>query len=229
MRTLCLLLTVMLAGPAVAQVSPTLPGGDTRLQTVVYDPDRVVRLRVPLGYQTTVALDAEEQIETIAVGDSSGWQVTPNARGDHLFVKPLEIGQTTNLTVLTDTRLYSFELVAVSAPSAEAPFAVRFVYPEPAAGPEQPAAPAPAAYRLSGAQRVRPVSVTDDGVRTYIAWGAGKDLPAVFALDDQNREVLVTGYVRDDRFVIDTVYPVLLFRSDRQTARATREEPRAPR
>lgn len=224
MRALGLVLTLMLAAPAAAQVSPTLPGGDTRLQTVVYDPERVVRLRVPLGYQTTVALDAREQIETIAVGDSSGWEVTPNARGDHLFVKPLEIGRTTNLTVLTDTRLYSFELVAVSTPSAEAPFAVRFIYPERAAA-EPPAAPAIAGYRLSGAQRVRPVSVTDDGVHTYIEWSAGRDLPAVFALDDQNREVLVTGYVRDGRFVIDAVYPVLLFRSDRQTARATREEP----
>jgi type IV secretion system protein VirB9 len=216
----------MLAGPAVAQVSPTLPGGDTRLQTVVYDADRVVRLRVPLGYQTTVAFDAEERIETIAVGDSSVWQVTPNARGDHLFVKPLEMGQITNLTVLTDTRLYSFELVAVSAPSADAPFAVRFVYPEPAAAPEQTAAPANGVYRLGGAQRLRPVSVTDDGVHTYIEWAPGRDLPAVFALDDQNREVLVTGYVRGDQFVIDAVYPVLVFRSDRQTARATREAPR---
>lgn len=229
MRALCLLLTLMLAGPVVAQVQPTFPGGDTRLQTVVYDPDRVVRLRVPLGYQTTVALDAQEQIETIAVGDSSAWQVTPNARGDHLFVKPLEADHTTNLTVLTDTRLYSFELVAVSTPSAEAPFAVRFVYPESAGPPQQPAEASNVVYRLSGAQGLRPVSVTDDGVRTYVEWAAGRDLPAVFALDDQNREVLVTGYVRDDRFVIDAVYPVLLFRSDRQTARAAREVARVRR
>lgn len=225
MRALSFAAVLLASAPAAAQTLPTPPGADARLQTVQYDPNRVVRLRVPLGYQTTVILDPNEQIDTVAVGDSGAWQVTPNARGDHLFIKPLDLGQGTNLTVITVSRIYSFELHAASAPTAETPFTVRFLYLEaspPASSAGAAAAPAVNTYRLSGARRVRPMAIRDDGERTFIEWPAGDDLPAVFALDGQNREMLVTGYMREDRFVIDAVYPTLLFRLDRQVARATR-------
>lgn len=222
-RILSLLAALLLASPVIAQTAPGLPGGDSRLQTVIYDPNRVVRLRVPLGYQTTVVLEPGEQIDTIALGDSGGWQVTPSDRGDHLFIKPVDAGEMTNLTVVTDTRLYSFELAATYGPTAETPFTLRFIYPT--AEPEAASSPAvveAAAYRLSGAEKVRPARVSDDGVRTFIDWAPGNELPAMFALDGRGREVLVTGYMRDERFVIDAVYSTLIFRLDRQVARATR-------
>lgn len=223
-RSTGFLIALLVAAPVNAQTPPPLPGGDTRLKSVVYDAERVVSLRVPLGYQTTIVLDPQEQVETVAVGDSGTWQVTPNARGDHLFVKPLATGQATNLTVVTTARLYVFELIAAPTASADTPFTVRFQYPAAVTADAARNTLPLTEYRLTGSRRLQPLLVTDDGSRTFIDWSPGQALPAVFAVDDQNREILVTGYMREGRFVIDAVYPALLFRSDRQAARATRSE-----
>lgn len=221
-RLVCLLL--LLAGTAAAQ-GISLPIPDPRLQTLQYDAGQVFRLRVPMGFQTTLVLDPDEQVENIALGDSGAWQVTPNQRGDHVFIKPLRAGDVTNLTIVTDTRVYVFELSATYGATPDAPFVVRFEYPPaPSAGAEE-TRPADEIrhYRLSGTASLRPHAVSDDGMRTYIEWRPGQPLPAVFALDERRREMLVDGQMRDGRYVIDAVHQTLLFRLDRQVARATRQ------
>lgn len=221
-----LLALALLGTPAVVQVAPAAIA-DPRLRTLQYDPGRVVGLRVPLGYQTALILDPNEQVETVALGDSNAWEVTPTRRGDHVFIKPLSSGGTTNLTIVTDARVYVFELSVGSGPTIDAPFTVRFAYPETppsAASVAAPPAVAPGRYRLGGSRSVRPVAVSDDGERTYVEWRDEQTLPAVFALDDRRREMLVDGQMRDGRYVIDAVYPTLVFRLDRLTARATRLE-----
>lgn len=221
-----LLILALLGAPATAQVAlPT--AADPRLQTLQYDPGRVVRLRVPIGYQTALILDPNERVETVALGDSDAWEVTPTRRGDHVFIKPLRSGPTTNLTIVTDTRVYVFELSTASGAAMDAPFTVRFVYPQtPSAAASDEARPAvaPGRYRLGGSRSVRPAAVSDDGQRTYVEWRDEQTLPAVFALDDRRRQILVDGHMRDGRYVIDAVHPTLVFRLDRQTARATRLE-----
>lgn len=228
-----IVLIMLLSTPAVAQIAlPSTGGGDPRLQAIQYDAGRVVRLRVAMGFQTTVILDPNEQIENVALGDSAAWQVTPNRRGDHLFIKPLQSGGTTNLTVITDARVYTFELSATYGPTADTPFTVRFLYPD--AGPSiardiSPPQSEAGRYRLSGSRALRPRAVSDDGMRTYIEWGPEQALPAVFALDDRRKEILLDGHMRDGRYVIDAVHQTLLFRLDHQVARATRLRPGAGR
>jgi type IV secretion system protein VirB9 len=221
-RLVCLLL--LLAGTAAAQgISAPVP--DPRLQTLQYDAGQVFRLRVPLGFQTTLVLDPNEQVENIALGDSSAWQVTPNQRGDHVFIKPLRVDGITNLTIVTDTRVYVFELSGTSGGTPDAPFVVRFHYPpSPVSGTaETQPADEISRYRLSGTVSLRPQAVTDDGMRTYVEWRPGQPIPAVFALDERRREILVDGHMRDGRYVIDAIHQALLFRLDRQVARATRQ------
>lgn len=201
-----------------AQVQPSPGAGDPRIQTVRYDEDQVVRLQGMPGYQIDVEFASDEQIENVAVGDSAAWQVTPNRRGDHLFVKPLIGGVTTNMTVVTSARVYLFELTP-----GEAPFTVRFRYPAAtAAADEAPAAPIEGRYRVSGVHALRPSRIADDGIHTYIEWPAERSLPAVYALDSAGRETLVNGGMRDGLFVIDGVSPRLIFRIDQNVARADR-------
>ena len=45
---------------------------------MLYDPQQVVLLQVAAGYQLTLAFAPDERIESVAVGDSGAWQVTPN-------------------------------------------------------------------------------------------------------------------------------------------------------
>jgi type IV secretion system protein VirB9 len=236
-------LLALAATPAAAQVRPQPGAGDRRLQTIDYADDQVVVLEVAPGYQLTVELAPDEQIENVAVGDSSAWQVTANRRGDRLFIKPLQSGVTTNMTVITSARLYAIDLVPLTSPSPDMAYSVRFNYPEPArtgtGGADEAAgaggADAGAAadidgrYRVSGARALQPSRIGDDGRHTYIEWPAERPIPAVYGVGANGLETLVNGAMRDEVYVIDQVLPRLVFRIDRQTARAVRVEPRRGR
>ena len=67
-----------------------------------------------------------------------------------------------------------------------------------------------------------------DGEKTWIEWSPEVLLPAVFIIDDHGRESLANGNMRGPYYVIDSVHDRLLFRIDRETARATRHVPKAP-
>lgn len=210
--------------PAAAQVRPTPGAGDPRVQSVVYNPQQTVQLSVADGYQLTVELGQGEKVENIAVGDSASWQVTPNRRGDHLFIKPVGRASPTNMTVITDARSYSFELMPAYS-SFESAFTVRFSYPQ--ADSVAQATPLPedveGRYRLSGSKSVRPTAISDDGVHTYLIFGKNQSLPAIYARDDDGTERPVEGAMRDGRFVIDAVAEQLVFRRDRRFASAVRK------
>lgn len=217
-------LALLLASPAMAQTPPVPNAGDARLRTIPYDAGQVFRLRVATGYQSTVIFSPEERVENVGIGDSDGWQVTLNGRGDALFLKPIRPNSATNMTVITDARVYNFELSSAYAPGADTPFTLRFVHPGPATpAPESPGAELSVGrYRLSGARTVRPAAVSDDGVRTYIEWRDQQAIPAIFAIDEAGDELLVEGHMRGGLYVIDAVHRTLLFRVDGQTARAGR-------
>jgi type IV secretion system protein VirB9 len=223
---LLLALAALISVPAAAQVRPQAePGADPRLQSVAYAPDQVILLEGAPGYQMTIELSPDERAETIAIGDSSAWQVTANKRGDLLFVKALTGGVATNMTVITNVRTYNFDLAPAS--SAQMAYTVRFHYPPPPAAEEEELADAAAEgrYRLGGDKALRPSEISDDGIHTYIRWPRDRALPAVYAVTDSGLEMLVNGMMRaDDLFVIDSVSRKLVFRIDGNTATATRQK-----
>ena len=217
------MILLLAAAPLAAQVRPqAAAGGDPRVQSVEYRADQVVSLEVAPGYQLMLEFAPDERIESVAVGDSAAWQITPNRNGDRVFVKPL-LSLPSNLTVITSARLYAFELNPLFGPSAEMAYVVRFTYPsaETATAEAGPAGLA-GRYRLSGARALRPSRISDDGRHTYIEWPRDRALPAVYALDERGQEALVNGMMRDDLFVIDAVVRRLVFRIDRDVARAER-------
>lgn len=230
MRTLAVA-ALLLAAPAAAQVRPQTGEGDPRIQVVDYHADQVVQLAVAPGYLLTIQFAPDEQIETVALGEGSGWQASANARRDYLFVKATGAVSPTNMTVVTSVRLYSFDLGAGGA--GDMAYTLRFRYPT-AASAETAAAPPPdfppgGGWRVSGARALRPARISDDGAHIYLAWPRDRALPAVYAVDDQGGEALVNGAMRDDLFVIDGVVRRLAFRIDRQVARAERLPPRRRR
>ena len=77
-------------------------------------------------------------------------------------------------------------------------------------------------YRVTGEKALRPESIRDDGVHTYLIWHPDQALPAVFAINASGDEEIVDGYMRDGVFTIDRVYAKLVFRIDRKTAKAER-------
>ncbi|HEX4738832.1 MAG TPA: TrbG/VirB9 family P-type conjugative transfer protein [Allosphingosinicella sp.] len=230
MRALLCLFAAALAAassPLAAQVRPKPGPGDPRIQSIDFTPDQVFQLQGAPGYAVTVELSPDEQVENVAIGDSNAWQVTANHRGDHLFVKALQ-AVPTNMTVITNVRLYNFELVPGSP--GEIAYTVRFHYPSPTDGATAAADDAPSAngegrYKLGGDRALRPSAISDDGRHTYISWPRDRSLPAVYALNEAGRETLVNGMMRDDVFVIDSVSQKLVFRIDNRVARADRLRP----
>ncbi|MBX3564018.1 MAG: TrbG/VirB9 family P-type conjugative transfer protein [Sphingomonas sp.] len=226
MRAILLLLALMPLN-ARAQMAPA---GASQVQIIDYVPDGLFTLGAAPGYQLMIELAPDERIENVAVGDSGAWQVTANKRGDRLFVKLVQPGISTNMIVATDARLYSFELTPVSETARGLPYSVRFRYPSPA-----PAAPPDAAmpdallgrYKVRGAAELRPSGIHDDGVHTYVEWPEDRALPAIYAINDQGKEMLVNGMMRDGRMVIDSVQAKLVFRIDRRSAIALRVAPKA--
>lgn len=218
------LLALALAGQTPLPPPPP-PPGSMRVQTIDYVEDRVVTLQGMPGYQVAVEFGGDERIENVSVGDPSAWQVTANKRGDHLFVRPLQGGASTNMVVVTDRRLYAFDLVPLSGGPSDLVYAIRFRYP-PAEGTQPPGEDAMAGrYRLHGARGLRPEALSDDGVHTYLQWPASATLPAIYTLDGDGRETLAGGAMRGDTYVIDSIAQRLVFRRDRRVAYADRLKP----
>ena len=227
MRLVALLL-LFAAQPLMAQVSPTPGNADSRLQSVPYNPDQIVALSVASGYQLMVRFAPGEIVETIAVGDSSAWQVTASKRGDIVFIKNLLANSVTNMTIVTDARVYNFELAPSSGYGGASAFSVGFIYPEPIKATVEPKNQEQFDYRIRGSRAIRPSTISFDGAVTVIEWRADQSLPAVFTANGQ-QESLVNGEIRDGRYVVTGAPETLIFRLDKQVARATRQPMRKPR
>lgn len=228
--TLPVALALLLAGPAAAQ--------DSRLRTVPYEPDAVTVVKVVPGFVATVVLSPDERVESIAVGNSGAWEVSPSKSGDHVFVRPLSTGTTTNAEIITDTRHYTLLLQSTFDGDPEAAFQLRFDYAS-AAGPvpadavsSEPgvarAIGMPGRYRLSGTRAIRPVAISDDGVRTQMAFDAAATMPAVYAVDAQGHETLVTLRRDGDVWIVDRLWPRYVFRLGKATVHARRFVERQP-
>ena len=201
----------LLAAPAVAVVPRPGPG-DPRIHVVDYDPSAVVELRGALGYQMSIEFDPLEKIENVAIGDSLGWQVTPNRRANIIFLKPMSNGPATNMSVVTNARRYNFQLsVRPRSASRSVPFTVRFLYPPPAFVAVVPPPPPPPPqernrdYSYQGSAKTLPLRIFDDGEATYFTFKAQEDMPAIYAVDPDGKEAVVNSHERDGYVVVDRI------------------------
>jgi len=231
---------LLLAGAAAAHAQTA---GDPRLVERLYNPLEVVVIDGKPRVQATIAFAEDEQIENVAIGDSSTWQVTPNKRANLLFVKPLSDRATTNMTVVTDRRTYLFDLVA--SPDADAIYVLRFTYPEEPEAETQVAAVAsdvemtaatdpyavsdPAqlnfAWKPNGEAKLFPTQAYDDGTATFLSWAAGTPIPAILIKDDEGTEGPVNFAVRGDTIVVDGVPREIVLRLGDDTATIVNEGP----
>jgi type IV secretion system protein VirB9 len=236
----------LLAAPAGAVV-PHPGAGDPRIHEVLYDPSQVVELHGVLGYQLSLEFDPSEHIENVAIGDSLGWQVTPNRKANLLFLKPMAQRPDTNMSVVTNLRRYNFQLSVRGKSAAKAiPYSVRFLYPEPVMAYVAPPLPPPPpvdrnhAYSYQGSAKAAPTQLFDDGQATYFAFGRDDDLPAIFAVDPDGGEAVVNSHMRDGYIVVDRLAAGFVLRRGKdvtrvfndgwrsQQASTLRERPRDP-
>lgn len=174
--------------------SPALSAADPRLRSVHYEANQVVSVQGRLGFQSMIQFAPGEEIENVAVGNSEAWQVTPNKRANLLFLKPLATKARTNMTVVTDQRVYLFDL-SVAGGKGEPVYNLSFTYdaPKPVAPPAQTrqasAAPVMTAMPVSWAApgfAALSGSAPAPGVKLNYAWKAkgDKDLMPRKTYDD---------------------------------------------
>ncbi|MFZ4602127.1 MAG: TrbG/VirB9 family P-type conjugative transfer protein [Caulobacterales bacterium] len=224
-RLLALLLIAAAPGVAVAQ--PASTSVDKRIRTVPYSENAIVTLVGRLGFQTVIEFDPAERIENVSIGDSIGWQVTPNRRATLLFLKPVE-ASATNMTVVTTLRRYVFDLRVTESEKptdGAAVYVLRFKYPPPppepvkATPPPPPPPPPPVlntAYSQKGSAKIAPSRIWDDGRFTYFEFPDRAEPPAVAAIGPDGREGLINFRFEGRIMVVDVVAPAFVLRHGKE-------------
>lgn len=194
---------------------------DHRVRTVMYQPDGVYKFTGHYGFQSAIEFGEGEEISTISMGDSTGWQINP--LGNRLFVKPVDQDATTNMTLITNQHTYLFELharEALAIDDDDMVFILRFMYPGQddttvlsKFGDSVPLGDAldnpnsyNFAYTISGPERLSPLRIFDDGEFTYFEFrDVNADLPAFFLVNTDGSESLINFRVRDNFIVVERV------------------------
>lgn len=224
--TIFMLLT-QYSGMASALGIPRSIGGESRIKILNYTPNTVYKFVGHYEYQSIIEFGLDEEIDTITMGTPTPWQIVP--AGNRIFIKPIEDNATTNMTVITNKRMYFFEMhahEAVSINDEKLSFVVKFVYPEQYNFSANVAATNLGAvsnsnggpdlskpelynfkYTISGnAKAIEPLQIFDDGEFTYFKFkDLNAELPAIFQVDKRGNEGLVNFRVSGGYVVVERV------------------------
>ncbi|MFL6726602.1 MAG: TrbG/VirB9 family P-type conjugative transfer protein [Sphingomicrobium sp.] len=227
---------VSVAAFTVLVCTSAVASADSRIRTLAYNPDEIVRILGKAGIQSTIEFASDERIENVAVGNSAEWQITPNRRASLLFVKPLAARSRTNMTVVTDRRTYMFDLVAGDRRTTPV-YALKFSYPndkpleapraiqQAAVAPPQIQSPAAMTadklhfdWNTKGSAKLLPARVFDDGAALYLAWNRDTPLPAILTQSDDRREGPVNYRMSGEYIVISPIPANLVLRYGTRSA-----------
>ncbi len=139
---------------------------DSRIRTLVYNDNEVFQLKFHYGFQSFIEFAPDEDIEIISLGESYPWKITPI--GKRLFIRPIQVDVTTNMTVITTKRIYQFEITGLAyddRANEDLIYSVRFFYPD--EGIKNPQMPA----KDSSSVSVDTISVSDGFALTNIERG----------------------------------------------------------
>lgn len=130
---------------------------DSRIRTLVYNPNEVYELKFYYNYQSFIEFSNDEEIEMISVGEAFAWRLTP--AGKRLFIRPLEISAHTNMTIITNRRIYHFDIRSdefTGKADEDLVYTVRFFYPQ--IGQPLPLPPQLAVPNVAMRPRVKPAT-----------------------------------------------------------------------
>ncbi|MEQ9115342.1 MAG: P-type conjugative transfer protein VirB9 [Rickettsiales bacterium] len=212
-----ILIIFFIAFSAHAAREPRAISLDSRLRVWSYDPNVVYKYIGYLGYQGSIVFGDGEAIETISMGDPTGWQIINS--GNRLFLKPTSKDATTNMTLITNMRLYFFEMHAEETDSIDDPglaFQVKFLYPtgnnimDYSGQAEEPDLSDKKNlnfnYTISGSDLIAPIKIFDNGVFTYFQFrDKNQPIPAFFRVTKEGEESMVNYQVMGDYIVLTEV------------------------
>lgn len=129
LRTLASFLLVFLYSAICFAQTPITT--DSRIRTLVYNPNEVYELKFYYNYQSFIEFSEDEEIEMISIGEAFAWRLTP--AGKRLFIRPLEVAAHTNMTIITNKRIYHFDIRSdeyTGRADEDLVYTIRFYYPQ---------------------------------------------------------------------------------------------------
>ena len=226
-------------------------------QVFGYETGRVYEVWTAPMRITTITLEPGERITAKAAGDTERWMIgeTTSGEGDaqqvQILIKPFRAGIATNMVVTTSRRMYLLALRAADSADAFNTL-VSWTHPSPPSPIEsvqsaQPADAHPALqpgclsaarslnqnYRIRTDRRARPdwtpVSVSDDGRQTFIAFPdslGSTEAPPLFVIDEGGNAQLVNWRKRGTVYVVDRLFERAELRLGADNLRVVRIERR---
>lgn len=243
MRHLLLIAAFLAPTLACGEVTPPKGNVDPRVRIIDYNPNEVVKISTFYGVSTHVQFAQGETYMDSSLGDSAAWKLARS--GNNFFVKPVATNANTNLTVLTNKRTYQFILVVNRRSIKDARayadpnliYSLRFRYPEDEAnqiaatatrqalGANLAGAKSPENgiqnlnYWVAGSDEISPTAARDDGRFIYLTFSSNRDMPAIYAVDQEGNEALINTNVTDgNTIVIQRMVPHLMLRKGKAVA-----------
>lgn len=187
-----------------------------------YNENSVYKVYCQEGFLTDIAFATGEQIIFIGGGDTSRWSVEKSSVGaglsqvDHVYIKPLQRGISTNIIINTNKR--SYQLTVVSA-SFYNPSVAWIVEAQAKAITEKRIIKN---YLTMEAEKLNfnykfkkkdwawcPVRVFDDGKKTYLLMKPeifAHEAPAFFVLNRKDEIVLVNYRILNGYYIVDRLF-----------------------
>ncbi len=205
------------------------PGAlDYRVRTTDYAEGQVYRITGFFGFHALVLFAQDEKIEKVG-GFEKGWNI--DDLGNKVLIAPKVEEADSNLTVVTNRRVYFFDLSVKPFPKGKyrsqaddalQTYGLRFRYPEDEARAAVAKAeteraerrlrqarnadgnkPKNSNYTYMGSEAIKPYEVWDDGTFTSFKFFAQQDLPSFFVVNDDGSESVVNkGMERDGDTVV---------------------------
>jgi type IV secretion system protein VirB9 len=220
----------LILNSAYGSQMPRFLGTEKKFRSYVYNPNDVYRYIGHYTYEGFIEFEEGETVATISMGDPSLWLF--EHLGNRLFLKPIgNDSSETNMTVITNKKIYHFELTAREATGLNDPdliFVAKFFYPDERDKNIIEFAKAPASnnpdmrdlsaynfnYQYVGEPSIAPVKVFDNGEFTYFEFGTkNADIPAIFSVDASGYESLVNFRASGPYIIVERVSPQFSLRN----------------
>jgi type IV secretion system protein VirB9 len=219
------------AANRAATLEPATSGYINAVQIYPFSDGAVFHVFTAPGRVTDIALQPGEALGAVAAGDTVRWVIgdTTSGSGDdkrsHVLVKPYAAGQSTNVIITTDRRVYHLSL---TSGERTAMVALSWTYPQDQlialkAASDQARTAQPVAsglqieqlhfgYAITGDQPAwRPLRAFDDGRQTFIEFPANLgvgEAPPLFLVDAKGTASLVNYRLQGRYYVVDRLFDV---------------------
>lgn len=218
----CFLAIFLFSVSSYAAQLPRYLGTEKKFRSYIFNPNEVYRYMGHYTYQGFIEFEPGEVVGTISMGNPSLWLF--EHLENRLFLKPVgEDNSETNMTIITNKRVYHFELYAKEAKGIDDEdliFVAKFVYPDEKDKNIVEFAKVPLSdepdmrdlsiynfnYQYTGEQAIAPMKVFDNGEFTYFQFSKkNAEVPAIFTVDNEGFESLVNFRAAGSYIIVERV------------------------